>query len=201
MREQTDPARVRQFFGSRAATWDERFPDDEPRYRRAIAELAPPPGGAVLDDGCGTGRALPILREAVGADGVVVGIDLVPQMLAEARRRHRDRTARLLLADAGHVPIGTATVDAVFAAGLLSHLPDQRQALRELARVTAPAGRLALFHPVGRRDLAARHGRALEPDDPRSEPRVRAALVATGWRCLSVDDAADRYLVTALRGG
>ncbi|MGF1432535.1 SAM-dependent methyltransferase, partial [Kitasatospora sp. LaBMicrA B282] len=58
-------ARTRDFFAARAAGWEERFPDDGPRYAAAVAELAPPPGGAVLDAGCGTGRALPALRAAV----------------------------------------------------------------------------------------------------------------------------------------
>ncbi|OEU96824.1 hypothetical protein AN218_33775, partial [Streptomyces nanshensis] len=57
-----ETARVREFFGERAGRWDARFPDDGPAYKRAVAELGPPEGGAVLDAGCGTGRALPALR-------------------------------------------------------------------------------------------------------------------------------------------
>ncbi|WP_279579232.1 hypothetical protein [Fodinicola feengrottensis] len=59
--------------------------------------------------------------------------------------------------------------------------------------------RLALFHPVGRAALARKHGHELAADDIRAEPRIRAALAATGWRCESVDDADERYLVLAVR--
>ncbi|MFC8887518.1 methyltransferase domain-containing protein, partial [Streptomyces cinereoruber] len=74
-----DPTRVREFFGARAADWDGRFPDDGPAYAAAVAELGLRPGGSVLDAGCGTGRALPPLRAAVGPSGTVVGVDLTPE--------------------------------------------------------------------------------------------------------------------------
>jgi len=60
----SDIDRTRKFFGPRAAGWETRFPDDGPRYRQAVVELAPPVGGVVADVACGTGRALPELRSA-----------------------------------------------------------------------------------------------------------------------------------------
>ena len=97
------------------------------------------------------------------------------------------------------LPLATGALDAVLAAGLLSHLPDPAAGLAELARVCRPGARLALFHPLGRAALARRHGREPDADDVRAEPRVRALLVAAGWRCTAVDDAADRWLVLAER--
>jgi SAM-dependent methyltransferase len=192
-------AHTRGFFGPRAAGWEDRFPDDGPAYARAVAELAPPAGGAVLDAACGTGRALPALRAAVGDAGRVVAVDLTPEMLAEARRLGRQRDAALVEADVLALPLASGSLDAVLAAGLLSHLPDPAAGLRELARVCRPGARLALFHPVGRAALARRHGRELDPDDVRAEPTVRRLLAATGWTCAAVDDAPDRWLVLADR--
>jgi SAM-dependent methyltransferase len=190
---------TRAFFGPRAAGWEERFPDDAPSYRRAVAELAPPPGGRVADIGCGTGRALPELRSAVGAAGVVLGVDLTPEMLAEAAHRGRRDVAALLLADATRLPLPDGSLDAVFAAGLVSHLPDAVAGLAEFGRVCRPGGRLALFHPVGRVALARRQGRTLSPDDLRAPQQIRGVLARAGWHCHSVDDADDRYLVLAER--
>lgn len=195
----TDFAQTRAFFGPRAADWEDRFPDDGPAFRRAIAELAPAVGGVVADVGCGTGRALPELRAAVGQRGVVLGIDVTVEMLAEATRRGRAAIATLVLADAMALPLPDGTLDAVFASGLVTHLPDPVAGLTELARVCRPGGRLALFHPVGRVALAAKQGREVSPDDVRAPAPIRAALSAAGWRCESVDDAADRYLVLAVR--
>ncbi|MFE0779070.1 class I SAM-dependent methyltransferase, partial [Streptomyces sp. NPDC058861] len=147
-----DPTRVREFFGARAADWDSRFPDDGPAYAAAVAELGLRPGGSVLDAGCGTGRALPPLRAAVGPSGTVVGVDLTPEMLERAVRAGRGGAdgGALLLADVGRLPVRDGALDAVFGAGLVSHLADPAAGLREFARVVRPGGRLALFHPIGR---------------------------------------------------
>ncbi|GGU95756.1 methyltransferase [Kitasatospora herbaricolor] len=192
-------ARTREFFGARAAGWDAKFPDDGPRYAAAVAELGLRPGQRVLDAGCGTGRALPALRAAVGPDGAVTGVDVTPEMLAEAEA-HRAQ-ATLLLADCADLPLPDAAFDAVFAAGLVSHLPAPALALRELARVTRPGGLLALFHPVGRAALAARHGRQITPDDLRAEPNLRPLLAAAGWELASYADEDERYLALSRRTG
>src|ERR1700722_4842700 len=85
--------RTREFFAPRAAGWDDRFPDDEPAYADAIDALGIEPGGVVIDLGCGTGRALPLLRRASGPGGCVVGLDATPEMLHAACAKQRDREA------------------------------------------------------------------------------------------------------------
>lgn len=193
----TDPAQVREFFAARAADWETRYPDDGPAYRAAVAELGLRAGQAVLDAGCGTGRALPFLRGAVGPDGLVAGADLTPEMLAAAAARGRDRDGALLLTDAARLPLRDGVLDAVFAAGLIGHLPDPGATLRELARVTRPGGRLALFHPIGRAALAARQGRRLTPDDLRAEPNLRPLLAGSGWSLTAYTDTGSRFLAMA----
>ncbi|MGW3247098.1 class I SAM-dependent methyltransferase [Streptomyces sp. NPDC001070] len=193
----TDPAQIREFFAARAADWDTRYPDDGPAYRAGVAELGLRDGQAVLDAGCGTGRAMPFLRAAVGPSGTVVGADLTPEMLAAAVRAGRGEFGALLLADCARLPLRDGTVDAVFAAGLIGHLPDPRACLRELARVTRPGGRLALFHPIGRAALAARQGRELTPDDLRAEPNLGPLLESSGWTMTSYTDTDERFLAMA----
>ncbi|MEU5998943.1 MULTISPECIES: class I SAM-dependent methyltransferase [unclassified Streptomyces] len=194
-----DHTRVRDFFSARAADWDSRFPDDGPAYRAAASELGLRPGGRVLDAGCGTGRALPALREVVGPSGVVLGVDLTPAMLETATRAGRDREGRLLLADVTRLPLRGASLDAVFGAGLISHLPDPAENLRELRRVVRPGGTLALFHPIGRAALAARQGRQITPDDLRAEENLRPLLAASGWSMTSYVDEDARFLAMAVR--
>ncbi|MGW5134054.1 class I SAM-dependent methyltransferase [Streptomyces sp. NPDC004135] len=193
-----DQTRVQEFFTARAADWDTRFPDDGPAYAAAVAELGLRAGDRVLDAGCGTGRALPPLRAAVGPSGLVIGADLTPAMLREAVRAGRDRDGALLLTDVAALPLRAGSLDAVFGAGLVSHLASPAENLRELARVVRPGGVLALFHPIGRAALAARHGRPLTPDDLRAEPNLRPLLAGSGWRLTSYVDEDSRFLALAV---
>jgi len=193
-----DHTHVQEFFGARAADWDSRFPDDGPAYAAAVAELGLRAGDRVLDAGCGTGRALPPLRAAVGRSGVVVGAD-PPAMLEAAVRAGRGRDGRLLLADVAALPLRSESLDAVFAAGLIAHLPQPEENLRELARVVRPGGSLALFHPIGRAALASRQGRQIGPDDLRAEPNLRPLLAGSGWRMTSYVDEDARFLALAVR--
>ncbi|WP_399882268.1 class I SAM-dependent methyltransferase [Streptomyces sp. BBFR51] len=196
-----DHTHVQEFFGARAADWDRRFPDDGPAYAAAVGELGLRKGDRVLDAGCGTGRALPPLRTAVGQSGLVVGADLTPAMLHAAVRAGRDRDGHLLLTDVAALPLRSRSLDAVFAAGLVAHLPDPAGNLRELARVVRPGGVLALFHPIGRVALAARQGRRITPDDLRSEPNLRPLLAGSGWDMTAYVDEDARFLALAVREG
>lgn len=194
-----DHTHVQEFFTARAADWDSRFPDDGPAYAAAVAALGLREGDRVLDAGCGTGRALPPLRAAVGPSGVVVGADLTPAMLQAAVRAGRHRAGRLLLADVAALPLRSGCLDAVFAAGLIAHLPHPAENLRELARVVRRGGVLGLFHPIGRAALAARQGRRITPDDLRAEANLRPLLARSGWRMTSYVDEDARFLALAVR--
>ncbi|WP_404191069.1 class I SAM-dependent methyltransferase [Streptomyces tauricus] len=194
-----DHTHVQEFFSVRAAGWDERFPDDGPAYAAAVSELGLRQGDHVLDAGCGTGRALPALRDAVGPSGAVLGADLTSAMLEAAVRAGRDRAGQLLLADVSRLPLRAQSLHAIFAAGLIAHLPNPAENLRELARVVRPGGTLALFHPIGRAALAARQGRQITPDDLRAEANLGPLLSASGWRMTSYVDEDARFLALAVR--
>ncbi|MET3982828.1 methyltransferase domain-containing protein [Streptomyces sp. PvR034] len=194
-----DHTHVQEFFGARAADWDRKFPEDGPAFAAAVAEFDLRPGDRVLDAGCGTGRALTELRSAVGPSGTVLGADLTPQMLAAAVRAGRAAAGALLLADVGRLPLRDGGLDAVFASGLIAHLPDPEANLRELARVVRPGGRLALFHPIGRLALATRQGRQLTPEDLRAEHNLGPLLAGSGWDLVSYADEDARFLAVAVR--
>ncbi|MCW2894447.1 MAG: SAM-dependent methyltransferase, partial [Actinomycetia bacterium] len=190
---------TRAFFACRAATWDVKFGDDLPAYCAAVAEAGIRRGGVVIDVGCGTGRALPPLRQAVGPAGTVIALDVTPEMLKAAGPAVDRAGAATVIADARALPFADGSADAIFAAGLVSHLPDTEAGLRELGRVTSHGGLLVLFHPSGRAALAARHGHALSPDEPLSEDPLRRSTAASGWELTAYDDAPHRFFAIAER--
>ncbi len=143
--------------------------------------------------------ALPFLKSSVGRAGVVVGADLTPGMIQRAVRRGRSSVSHLLVADVMRLPFGAAQFDVVFAAGLLPHLGDPLSGLLEVARVTSGDGTLAIFHPIGRVALAARHGGTPSDDDTLAAPVLRGLLDASGWSAQRIDDGVDRYLAVAIR--
>ncbi|MEV7341730.1 methyltransferase domain-containing protein [Streptomyces sp. NPDC093544] len=190
---------TRAFFTPKADTWEGRFAADGPVYAAAVARMGLRCGQTALDLGCGTGRALPALRAEVGDMGAVLGVDVTSAMLDAAARHGRADLALLLLADASRLPLPSGTVDGIFTAGLINHLPEPAPALREWARVTAPGGSLLLFHPSGRAERAARHGRPLDPADPLDETNLRPALHTAGWHLACYEDAQQHFLARAVR--
>jgi SAM-dependent methyltransferase len=98
-------------------------------------------GGVALEVGCGRGVGVGIILDRFGADRVEA-FDLDPRMveLARARMANRGDRVRFSVGDAESIQAADATYHAVFEFGILHHVPDWRQALREIRRVTQPGG-------------------------------------------------------------
>ena len=191
---------TRAFFACRAATWDVKFGDDIPAYRAAVGKAGISRGGVAIDVGCGTGRALAPLREAVGSAGAVIALDVTPEMLGAARPASAAAGAAVVLADARALPLRDGCADAIFAAGLVNHLPDTAAGLSELARVIRPGGKLVLFHPSGRAAPSPpRHGHAVSHDEPLAEGPLHRSTRAAGWLLTTYDDAPHRFFALAER--
>jgi ubiquinone/menaquinone biosynthesis C-methylase UbiE len=115
--------------------------------RKAVKRLGLKHGDRVLEVGCGTGRNLALLCDAVGTDGVVIGIDASVGMLAQAQRlvRHHDWTnVRLIQQDAAGLDL-EEPVDAVFFSLSYSVLPDREPVLLKAWEAVRPGGRLVIM--------------------------------------------------------
>jgi len=99
-------------------------------------------GDRVLDVACGTGIAARHLAAVTGPTGAVAGLDRNEGMLAVARRKSAQIEWRLGQAEA--LPFGDDTFDAVVCQFGLMFFDDQVQALREMARVLRPGGRVTV---------------------------------------------------------
>jgi SAM-dependent methyltransferase len=112
------------------------------------------PGLPVLDGGCGLGGPMAWLAREHGCS--VVGVDLMASAVRGARRLFP--SCDVLVASLTSLPFAGGAFQAAWALGSLSTIPDLEMAARELRRVLAPGGRLAVY------DFVA--ATAIPPDAP-----------------------------------
>jgi ubiquinone/menaquinone biosynthesis C-methylase UbiE len=165
-------------------------------YDELIAAIAPPPGGHVLDVGCGPGFLAKRLASVVGPAGRVEGIDPSQEVIDHARRRAAANTT-FSVGDAQALPYEDQCFDYVFCTLVLHHLPreDRTQALREICRVLKPGGMVLIG------DFRPRHGKRDGGSSPGSnDAEVSALLAGAGLQVIRLGDSGHgiRYF-TALR--
>jgi SAM-dependent methyltransferase len=99
----------------------------------------------VLDVGCGEGQ---VARQLAAADVEVIGLDPSGPQIARAHDRGGGPTYARAAAE--QLPVADGTVDAVLACLSFEHVTDLPAAVREIARVLVPGGRLLLLvgHPL-----------------------------------------------------
>jgi ubiquinone/menaquinone biosynthesis C-methylase UbiE len=100
-------------------------------------------GVRVVDVGCGTGNAA-LLAALRGAH--VTGVDPAARLLEVARVRAAESgvSATFVQGDAASIPLDTASADLVLSVFGVIFAPDPAAAAAEIARVTAPGGRIIL---------------------------------------------------------
>jgi ubiquinone/menaquinone biosynthesis C-methylase UbiE len=125
-------------------------PDIAPMYElafdRIVQELRATPNSSILDAGCGYGyHAIRLARRGLA----VTGVDFSPVALRAARSNidaaHVGAPIKLQQGDLLKLHFADGSFDSVNCWGVLMHIPEVETALRELARVLRPGGRLALM--------------------------------------------------------
>lgn len=110
------------------------------KWRRLAAEAVVRPGDRVLDACCGTGD---LALADLAAGGQVTGLDFSSRMLERARRK--SRAIAWVQGDVLALPFPDGSFDAATVGFGIRNLDDLEGGLRELRRVLAPGGRLALL--------------------------------------------------------
>ncbi|HEX3674954.1 MAG TPA: class I SAM-dependent methyltransferase [Rhizomicrobium sp.] len=167
--------------------------------KAAIAFAAPKAGERVLDIGCGCAATTLMLADAVGAGGVVEGIDISAPMLAVARERAAAARRKIdfMQADAASHVL-TPRFDLVFSRFGVMFFADPAAAFANIAEAPSRKGRLAFvcWRGVGENLWASvpfAAARDLVPEQPPSDPhapgpfafaddaRLRGILSAAGF--------------------
>jgi SAM-dependent methyltransferase len=105
------------------------------------------PDEHVVDVGCGGGIDSLIAAQMVGASGRVIGIDMTPAMVLKARTSATAAGMTNVEFREGYgeaLPVEDGWADVVISNGVLNLMPDKDAALREMARVLKPGGRLQI---------------------------------------------------------
>src|SRR2546428_1928667 len=137
------------------------------------------PGERVVDVGSGGGIDSLIAAKMVGPAGNVIGVEMTPAMLDKARSSAARAGLKNVEFREGFgeaLPIEDGWADVVISKGALNLMPDKDAALREMARVLKPGGRLQIGDILGSEARSAgRQGghRALDRLNCRCSPGRR----------------------------
>ncbi|MCB0133957.1 MAG: class I SAM-dependent methyltransferase [Caldilineaceae bacterium] len=117
-------------------------------YRRqAVRAMALRPGATVVEIGCGTGLNFPLLQEAVGPTGRIIGVDLTDAMLQQARQRVIEQgwtNVDLVLSDAASFPFPDG-VDGILSTFALTLAPEYDQVIQRGSEALAAGGRWVIL--------------------------------------------------------
>lgn len=134
-----------------AGRYDKELAEITDQFRRICFEgTGLQPGQTVLDLGCGTGLNQPLLAEAIGDQGKIIGIDASPEMLKQAEARaekggYADRL-HLIHGDLRQLDqLVTESVDTITATLIFSVVPDWRSVFAKSFNLLKPGGRYGIM--------------------------------------------------------
>jgi|HubBroStandDraft_2_1064218.scaffolds.fasta_scaffold66448_3 SAM-dependent methyltransferase len=211
MTESPNAAQIEFWNAQAGETWA-RFQDllDRqigPLGQEAMRALAPRPGEAILDIGCGCGQTTVALAEKVGSAGSVVAADISRPMLEMARRRPLpDGAARpdFRESDAQSDRLGDGAFDAAFSRFGVMFFSDPVAAFANIRSALKPQGRLSFvcWRPFAENDwmkIPMDAAQPLLPPTPPADPtapgpfafadadRVRGILERAGFADVTID--------------
>ncbi len=137
--------RMREFYET-SETYKRLLDAHDEDYLQHYVELVirnAPPESKILDLGCGNGISARLLNQA---DFDVVGTDISPLFLAEARHWENPRL-QYRVCDVMELPFESESFDVICSNELIEHLPDVETALTEMIRVVRKGGRIVLSGP------------------------------------------------------
>ncbi|QLK25739.1 class I SAM-dependent methyltransferase [Natrinema zhouii] len=157
---------AQEFYGRWARLYDliaRRTPGIARLRERAAAACRLEPGDTVVEMGCGTGANLPFLREQVGPEGTVIGIDFTRPVLERAHAVTAEYdNVHVLQGDAtqppvdrGDVPGTDSGIDAVLATFVVGMLEDPAGAVDDWCDLVGSDGTVVLANAARSREWYA----------------------------------------------
>ena len=188
---------LREYFNSRADTWDENIAEKDTNKLTGMAErLELKPGSVVLDVGTGTGVFLPYLLKNIGKNGKIVALDLAEEMLAKAMAKYSAENVEYLHADIMDIPVYEEMFDSVVCYSSFPHFQDKHKALTEIRRVMKPGGRVFVCHTSSRDHINEIHSTlpGVENDLLPAPDEMRMLYSNAGLTVVKIEEDAESYL-------
>lgn len=168
--------------------------------KAALDLLAPRLGDSVIELGCGPGMGVRAALKRVGPEGFVAGVDqsATAAHFATHACHGSVRSGRsvIMRAEAADLPFRDSMFDRAFAVNSFQFWPDPARALREIARVLAPGGRLVITQRASSLDNPTNFAGAARGMDRISQ--ATALLKAQGWRIVDERCTADGSRLVAV---
>ena len=136
----------------------------------AIANIQP--GETVIDLGSGGGIDCFLAANVVGDDGLVIGIDMTPEMVSRARANAREggyTNVDFRLGEIENLPVADSSADVIMSNCVVNLSPNKDSVYGEAFRVLKPGGRVAISDIVTTVDL---------PDEARGDLTQYAACIS-----------------------
>jgi ubiquinone/menaquinone biosynthesis C-methylase UbiE len=110
--------------------------------------LEPSTGNRILDAGCGNGEDANRLREIVGDQGLVIGVDGDKALIDQSAMNFgKFNNLKFVQGDLETLPFTESSFDGARSDRVFQHLERPEESLRELARVVKSSGRIVLSDP------------------------------------------------------
>lgn len=147
-----DAVFARNYYAQIAKTYDENvditftlYKEDELDIRNRMIDLTNiKEGDTLLEVSAGTGKDSELIAKRLGKTGQLFSLDISPHMLSYAKEKLKDSDtpAEFVCASAVSLPFATNQFDALYCFAGVGHFPDQASALKEMARVVKPGGKV-----------------------------------------------------------
>lgn len=180
-----------------AKEFDDPARDAWQRPAEVVASLAIAPGMTVADVGAGTGYFLPHLSRAVGPSGVVLALDIEPDMVRYVRERAAREglanvRAAVVAGDDPHLP--PSGVHRILIVDTWHHIPDRVSYAGKLRAGLAEGGVIAVVDFTKEADRGPPREHRLAAEDVVAE-LTKAGLTAS----IAREELPDQYVVLARR--